>query len=179
MKFLLVAFAFLGLNFYIYHFLATNEVHPSRLEFKSFPNEIGAWECSEKVLMDADSEKVLGVTDYLLCNFINREERIFVGVYAGYHQSQARKAGGENANLIHPPKHCLPGSGWDIIGAKQLALDIPGMPEYPAVVNRFVVAKGEQRQLVYYWYQSRGRIIASDWKKIVYRFLDRQRRGRR
>jgi EpsI family protein len=178
MKFLLVALAFLGLNFYIYHFLATDEVHPSRVEFASFPTKIGEWECREKAVMDPDSERVLGVTDYLLCDFVNLEERALIGVYAGYHQSQARKAGGGNDKLIHPPKHCLPGSGWDIIGAKQLALDIPGMPEYPAVVNRFVVAKGEQRQLVYYWYQSRGRIIASDWKKIVYLFLDRARTNR-
>jgi EpsI family protein len=178
MKFILVALAFLGLNFYIYHFLATDEVHPSRSEFSAFPSQLGEWECLEQVPMDADSERILGVTDYLLCNFINREQRSFVGVYAGYHQSQARKAGGENANLIHPPKHCLPGSGWDIIGANQVALDLPGFPENPGTVNRFIVAKGEQRQLVYYWYQSRGRVIASDWKKIIYLMLDRARFNR-
>jgi EpsI family protein len=52
-------------------------------------------------------------------------------------------------------------------------LELPGFPEGGANVNRVIIAKGNQRQLVYYWYHSRGRIIAQDWKKLVALFWDR------
>src|SRR5690606_36587773 len=81
-------------------------------------------------------------------------------------------------NSIHPPKHCLPGSGWDIIAQQVVELDLPGLPQTPAPVNRLVIAKGEARQLVYYWYQTQGRVIASDWRTIAYLTWDRARQQR-
>lgn len=80
--------------------------------------------------------------------------------------------------MIHPPAHCLPGSGWDIIASRKVALDLPQLPGAPAQVNRLIIAKGDQRQLVYYWYQERGRVIAEDWRKIVDLFWDRATRKR-
>jgi EpsI family protein len=54
-------------------------------------------------------------------------------------------------------------------------LELPGFPEGGAEVNRFIIAHGNRRQVVYYWYHSRGRIIAEDWQKIVALFWDRAR----
>jgi EpsI family protein len=51
--------------------------------------------------------------------------------------------------------------------------DIPALPGDRPMVNRLVAAKGEQRALIYYWYQSRGRTIAEDWRKLVSLFWDR------
>jgi EpsI family protein len=45
-------------------------------------------------------------------------------------------------------------------------------------VKRLVIAKGDARQLVYYWYQQQGRVIAEDWQKILYVGLDRALHGR-
>ena len=59
-----------------------------------------------------------------------------------------------------------------------MPLSIPGLPQDGAKAKRLVIAKGEARQLVYYWYQSRGRVIAEDWKKIVFMGLDRATRQR-
>ena len=100
--------------------------------------------------------------------------------YVGYHATQIREeGGGSHENAIHPPAHCLPGSGWDIIASSTVALDLPGMPGGgPHHVKRLVVAKGDFRQLVYYWYQSRGRVIAEDWQKIIYVGWDRATRQR-
>ncbi len=174
----LVAAGFLAMNFYAYHFFATEEVRPSRAPFLVFPAEIDGWKCPEFQTMDEKTEKNLGVTDYLLCNYENRERQAYGNVYIGYHASQVRKeGGGSGENSIHPPKHCLPGSGWDIIEADTRPLDLPGFPPN-AKVNRFVIAKGEMRSLVYYWYQSRGQVIAEDWEKIVRMFWDRATRRR-
>jgi EpsI family protein len=129
--------------------------------------------------MDDDTIDNLGVSDYLLCNFENPEFSSIVGVYLGYHASQVREeGGGPGVNTIHPPAHCLPGSGWDIIDNRLVEIDFPGLPQAPAAVRRLVIARGDDRQLTYYWYQSRGRVVSQDWKKILYVGFDRAVRSR-
>lgn len=172
---LLVAAAILALNFYVYHYLASVELHPPRSSFADFPLEIGEWRCPGRETMEQQVIDNLGVTDYLICTF-GGAARSPVGVYVGYHQSQVQKeGGGRGETRIHPPAHCLPGSGWDIIDARNERIDLPGLPKSPAPVKRIVIAKGDQRQLVYYWYQERGRVIADDWRKIIDLFWDRAR----
>lgn len=175
----LIAIAFIGLNFYSYHYLATNPVYPERKTFDEFPLELGEWTCTERRSMSAKVERNLGVTDYLVCRFASPEFRIGVDVYVGYHASQVREeGGGAHETSIHPPAHCLPGSGWDIIKNETVRLDMPGLPAKDPRVKRVIIAKGEVRALVYYWYQSRGRVISQDWRKIIYVGLDRALRSR-
>jgi EpsI family protein len=174
-----VALMFLGLNFYTYHYLATDPVFPDRAGFEEFPDQLGNWSCRDRQLMDDETIANLGVTDYLLCNFKNPEFGGIVGAYVGYHASQVREeGGGPGVNAIHPPAHCLPGSGWDIIDNRLVELDFPGLPQVPATVKRLVIARGDDRQLTYYWYQSRGRVVSQDWKKILYVGFDRAVRSR-
>jgi len=174
-----VALAFLGFNFYTYHYLATNPVFPERAHFEDFPDQLGNWSCAEREQMEDAVLANLGVSDYLLCNFRNPDYSGMVGVYVGYHASQIREeGGGPGGNPIHPPAHCLPGSGWDIIDNRLVELDLPGLPQTPAMVRRLVIARGDHRQLVFYWYQSRGRVVARDWQKILYVGFDRAVRNR-
>lgn len=166
---LAVAVGFLALNFYTYHFLAEAAVIPRRTEFSEFPMELGDWTCTQSEKMTREVERNLGVTDYLICQYERPHPPAAIGMYVGYHENQVREeGGGSKENAIHPPAHCLPGSGWDIIASEKVDLDIPGLPQSPASVNRLTIAKGNLRHLVYYWYQSRGRVIADDWKKILY-----------
>jgi len=177
-----VAIGFLLLNLYLYHEFATRSVHPPRQTFDHFPLAEGDWVCSRPERMGAAVEQNLGVTDYHLCDWeragaATRKMTSLQNVYIGYHASQVRDDdSGENS--IHPPAHCLPGSGWDIIQLDTVTVDLPGLPEQPAHVRRLQIAKGNLRQLVYYWYQSNGRVIAEDWKKILYLGWDRARLGR-
>lgn len=176
----LIAMLFLAANFYVYHWFARSQVIPPRETFASFPLEADGWHCAAREFMDEHTLVNLGATDYLICEYRYGEDPYSgVGVYFGYHASQVREEGGGSAeNSIHPPAHCLPGSGWDIIAHQVVELDVPGLPERPARVNRLVIAKGEARQLVYYWYQTQGRVIAEDWRKILYLSWDRARRQR-
>jgi len=175
---LAVALAFLGLNFYTYHYLATDPVIPERELFDDFPMTLDEWTCPERGVLEPGVIKNLGVTDYLACTY-SRGAREHVGVYVGYHQSQVREeGGGAGENSIHPPAHCLPGSGWDIIDNQTVPLELEGMPGGHGSVKRLIVARGELRQLTYYWYQSRGRVISEDWKKILFVGFDRATRGR-
>ena len=146
----------------------------------SFPAELGPWRCAGREKMSEKSERILGVTDYLLCTFWRDEPRDGAGVYIGYHQSQVRQeGGGGQETVIHPPEHCLPGSGWNIIDASVVKADTPGLPPRTGVLGtqreakRLVIAKGEARQLVYFWYQSLGRVYAQNTQVALTRMWDR------
>jgi len=175
----LVVLGFLIANFYVYHEFARAQVFPPREEFARFPLQLGDWSCPHRDFMDAATLENLGATDYLICDYHRSEPAAFVGVYVGYHETQIREeGGGSGENSIHPPKHCLPGSGWDIIAHSVVELEIPGLPQQDAKANRMVIAKGDARQMVYYWYQTQGRVIADDWQKIAYLSWDRARSSR-
>jgi EpsI family protein len=183
-----VALAFLALDFYVYRYLATEEVLPPRQSFHSFPVEIGSWRCPEKVEMDAKSLRILGVTDYVLCSYreggLERESGEEVAVYVGYHESQVRRGGSGHETVIHPPEHCLPGAGWGIIDSSRVPISFEGLPpghglrDEGPLAKRFVIAKGEARALVYFWYQGQGRVVTANEDVILFRFFDRARRGR-
>jgi EpsI family protein len=177
-----IAFAFIGLNFFVYAYLGTREVVPPRALFADFPATTDHWSCPYFDTMDADVDEVLGVTDYLMCNFqstsgSDSDSGAAVNVYVGYHESQVRKydEDGDKVTSIHPPEHCLPGGGWSIIDSRIIPITSGGQH---GEAKRFVIAQGEARQLVYFWYQSRGRIIAANHEVILYKFWDRATRGR-
>ena len=179
------AIGFLLLNVYVYYELATDAVIPPRRTFDHMPLELGRWICTKPDRMDAATEKNLGVTDYHLCEWRRSDAKgdgsgaPTVGVYLGYHATQIREeGGGSGENSIHPPAHCLPGSGWDIVRLETVSVELPGLPQNPARVRRLRIAKGGSRQLVYYWYQQAGRVIAEDWEKILFMGWDRATRGR-
>jgi EpsI family protein len=179
---LIVGLLFVGLNYYVYSYLATDEVVPERSEFANFSNEVGDWSCRGRMEMEPEVLANLGVSDYLICDYVEASGDGVVNVYVGYHATQIRKqGGGAGENSIHPPEHCLPGSGWDVIDSRVVPLEIPGAGSQPgqrAEAKRFIIAKGDSRQLVYFWYQSRGRILARNHEVILYRFWDRAVRQR-
>lgn len=170
---LAAALAFIGLNFYTFHHLATEDVVPPRTSFEVFPDRFGTWECTERIAMDEEIVGNLGVTDYLLCDFRDDEQGKILNLYIGYHGIQRRSDSGKET-VIHPPEHCLPGSGWDIIESEIIPIDFG----IPGEAKRVTIAKGPQRQLVYFWYQSRGHAFARDWVRLYRMFVDRALLGR-
>jgi EpsI family protein len=83
----------------------------------------------------------------------------YVDLFIAYFRSQ--RAG----DTIHSPQHCLPGSGWMPIENRRILLSMPGHAPFPA--NRYLIAKGESRQLVLYWFWAHDRGVASEyWAKF-------------
>ena len=193
---LAVALAFVGLNLYVYQFLANDEVVPPRRHFAEFPLQIGDWRCPGRDEMDPRALRILGTTDYLLCSYFEdrpastggpigfEPEPAAVSVYVGYHESQVRQADGGGETAIHPPEHCLPGAGWGIIDSSRLPIAFAGLPRRSGLrdegprAKRFVIAKGDERQLVYFWYQGQGRVTSANEDVILFRFWDRATAGR-
>jgi EpsI family protein len=168
----------LALNAYVYNFMARVREAGAR-ELRSFPLQIDDWRCGRNEPLDPKVKVNLGATDTLICTYVNRAHRTDIGVYVGYHATQIREeGGGDFENSIHPPAHCLPGSGWDIVDSRTVPLDFPGITDSTARAKRLVIAKGDDRQLVYYWYQMQGRHVAEDWQKILYVGYERAHSGR-
>ena len=81
-----------------------------------------------------------------------------------------------NGKAPHSPKNCLPGSGWTQLSSDMYPVDI-GTAQ-PIIVNRYVVQFGDQRSLVMYWYQSRDRVVASEYTAKFYVMADAIRLNR-
>ena len=71
--------------------------------------------------------------------------------------------------------NCLPGSGWQPIAQSRMPLTLGGVA---ADVNRVIVDKGGEQLLVLYWYQSHGRVVASEYWSKIHMVLDAIRTNR-
>ena len=140
------------------------EVFPPRRPLPSFPQQLGDWTGTD-LAMDKDTLQVLGPGDFLL-RIYNRTDRSvpYLGLFIAYFPSQ--RAG----DTIHSPKNCLPGAGWAPVESSRVDLSVPGRSPFP--VNRYVIAKGEARQLVLYWYWAHDRGVASEYWAKYYLVAD-------
>lgn len=146
------------------------EAHVSRKPLKEFPAQIGSWrQVGEDTRFDAETEKVLRADDYLSRNFVSSDRT--ASLYVGYYATQ------RNGATYHSPLNCLPGSGWVMSDPARLTITpIGGGASFEA--NRFVIANGRDRALMIYWYQGRGRAVASEYWGKIFTVLDSVRRRR-
>jgi len=118
---------------------------------------------------------VLGVDDYLVRSY-TKAGALPVGLYIGYHTSQRQ------GDAIHSPLNCLPGAGWTPLEQGHMVVQVPASLQNPTPVpieiNRVVIGKGLDRQLVLYWYQSHRRVVASEYWGKIYTVLDSVRYNR-
>jgi EpsI family protein len=93
-----------------------------------------------------------------------------VQLYVGYYGSQ------KTGDTIHSPKNCLPGSGWDPVRSGFATISVAGGRQI--VVNEYVIQQDQNKQLVFYWYQGRGRVIASEYAGKFWMVADAISRNR-
>jgi len=138
---------------------------------EEFPMSLGPWQGSATPLPPATLE-ALDLHDYLNRVYFGRDQQV-VGLYIAYYPQQTF------GDDIHSPKNCLPGSGWEPLqsGSMSLAGAWPGRTE-PMTVNSYLVARGNQRELILYWYQQQGRAIRSEYWSKFYQVWDGLRRRR-
>ncbi len=134
-----------------------------------FPRQIGEWS-GTSALLDPKVEATLGADDYLTALYRNPAEPAPVDLFLSYYRSQTE------GNAIHSPQVCLPAGGWEVAGIEPVTLTLRGTA--PFEVNRAVIQKGMERQLVYYWFEGRGRRMTSDFAAKVYTVADSLTRGR-
>ncbi len=94
----------------------------------------------------------LKCSSYLSRTYVKRgvQADLFIAYYA-------EQRAGES---MHSPKHCLPGAGWEIWDYGKTNIQANGRS---FEINKYSIANSGERRLVLYWYQSKGRIIASEY----------------
>lgn len=143
------------------------EVKPSRASLAEFPLHFAGWR-GERAPLDAEYQEQLRLDDYLLANFAS-DTQLPVNVWIAYYDSQ------RNGQATHSPRSCLPGGGWDFASFDQR--DIP-VADGSVHVNRAVLAHGSERQVMYYWFQQRGRVVTNEYMVKWYIFKDAITRNR-
>ena len=147
------------------------EAKVSRRSLKDFPATIGSWrQLGTDVRFDAETESVLRADDYLSRNYESSDGRV-ASVYVGYYASQRTGA------TYHSPLNCLPGAGWVMSDGSRITITrAGGRSSFEA--NRFVIQNGKDRALMIYWYEGRGRALASEYWGKIYTVIDSVRRRR-
>jgi EpsI family protein len=158
-------------------FRARAEIFPPRPPLHTFPQQLDPWSGSD-IPIDPDTLEVLGPGEFLHRAYEHGSEQNetepsgatqpapdnsasaqpAIDLFLAYFPSQ--RAG----ETPHSPQHCLPGSGWASVENQRITLVLPGETPFPA--NRYIIAKGDSRELVLYWFWAHGRGVASEyWNK--------------
>ena len=134
------------------------EIYPDRKVFAAFPTALGDWHGRPSSL-DAQTEHSLGLTDYIMSDYAKRDGRV-VNLYVAYYASQ------RTGSSPHSPSVCIPGNGWQITDLERTAYHNSDL-SVSLPLNRVVIARGSQKELVYYWFEERGMKIANEyWSKL-------------
>jgi EpsI family protein len=143
---------------------------PKHQKLSTLPAEIASYHSVADENISDEVQAVLKADDYVLRRYVN--DAGAVDVFIAYYEYQ--RAG----ESMHSPKNCLPGSGWNPVLNDYVSIGLlPNGRE--AIANRYVIEKESQRDVVVYWYQSSGRVIANEYWGKFYLVSDALRTGRR
>jgi EpsI family protein len=143
---------------------------PLRAPLRMLPFDLGPWRGRDTAPFKDDILAVLGVDEYVSRSY-RTSDRAVVSLYVGYYQSQ------REGDTIHSPMNCLPGAGWQPIATGIESIRVDGRAD-PIRVNRVVIQKGLERQVALYWYQSHGRVVASEYWSKTFMVYDAMRLNR-
>jgi len=146
------------------------EIIPQRADFAEFPMQIGDWkgvgDQLEPIVLDT-----LKLDDYIIADYSN-DAGDRINFYVAYYASQSKGAS------AHSPRSCIPGGGWKISDLSQHEIEGVSASGVPLVINRVEIKKGDYRQIVYYWFQGRSRVITNEYLVKWYLFWDALTRNR-
>ena len=142
-----------------------------RTPFALFPRQLGDWRAGVPTVLTPAVEQSLAADDYHGVDLTRAGEIAPVNLFTAWYADQSQ--GG-----VHSPEICLPGGGWEIAALQRIDIaEQIGWPE-PFNVNRAVIQKGMVRQLVYYWFEQKGRKVAWDFAAKARLVVDGVRTGR-
>jgi EpsI family protein len=153
----------------LYSSIRAEYVPPSR-GLAQVPQQLGSWNMASEGLVDKETQDVLKADDLLNRFYKNTSTGAEAGLFVAAFRTQ------RNGKSPHSPKNCLPGSGWTQLSSENYPIDV-GLAA-PIVVNRYVIVHGQERELVLYWYQSRDRVVADEFKAKFWVVADAMRLNR-
>ncbi len=161
-----------GLTWYLLQMTTSVARINIKKSLSTFPHEIGEYRLSNSFQSSAAVIEMLGVDDYIQYNYVNDQGDI-INLYVGYYKAVGVDGG------YHSPKNCLPGGGWGIDQIKTQNLDSGIEGKKKSTVSEMLIREGDSYRIVFYWFQNRGRVIASEYWEKIYLVLDALFKGRR
>lgn len=146
------------------------EAIPAGQPLTQVPTTLGSWRMIQEGVVDEETRDVLKADDLLNRYYGQESNRLGANLFVAAFRSQ------RNGKAPHSPKNCLPGSGWTPMS--QGEVEVATGSGVPITVNRYVVAHGDERSLVLYWYQSRDRAVASEYEAKFWIVVDAMRLNR-
>ncbi len=147
------------------------EALPDREDFVSFPLQLDEWR-GQRVPVEKSIIYAIKVDDWIMTAFTRPQDAAFVNFYVAYYASQRKGAS------AHSPQSCIPGGGWRIeeLSEKSIPGILPGGAHL--TVKRAIIGKGQVRQVVYYWFQQRDRMLTNEYLVKWYLLWDAVTRNR-
>jgi len=132
---------------------------------RTLPAQLGSWSMVSESPIEPEVQDVLKADDTLNRVYSDSATGGSASLFIAFFKTQ------KTGVAPHSPKVCLPGSGWEPSRSDFIRLQVPGRAE-PIVVNHSVIAKGEERSVVLYWYQTHDNVIADEYRAKVNTVLD-------
>ncbi|HQR36096.1 MAG TPA: VPLPA-CTERM-specific exosortase XrtD [Blastocatellia bacterium] len=123
---------------------------PPRTALAEFPVELDSWRQVEVQTLDDRTARELAADDYLSRTYSNGQAYAYL--FIAFHHSQRHR------QTFHSPQNCIPGAGWTMGNYRRHAL------RENAEANEYLIGKDDVQMLALYWYQGRGKLIASEYR---------------
>ncbi len=159
-RFLIVVILLSGTTLYT-NLMSHGTPVPITRPLKDFPVKIDDWVGTTRFFSKEVYDN-LGVDDSILRNYKNNQGNL-ISLYIGYYDSQ------KEGEIIHSPKNCMLGSGWQPIDISEIEIDLPSKK---MAASKMIVEKGLYKEVVLYWYQSGNRVIANEYLQRLYFIWD-------
>lgn len=154
-----------------FYVISRRENVPLNRPLDQFSRQFGGWRMVQEDTVDKEIQDVLRADDVMTRIYTNPARNAVANLFVAYFRSQ------RTGQTPHSPKNCLPGAGWVPSESKIMPVTVPGEAA-PVFLNRYIVAKGDQKSVVLYWYQTRNRVIASEYRAKIYLVADAIRYNR-
>jgi EpsI family protein len=141
------------------HFRGNRDLIPASEPLSQVPRTI-AGRTGSDVPIDQETLDVLGVGDFLSRDYTQGGRSLPIGLLIAYYPTQ------RTGVTMHSPKHCLPGAGWLFESSQYVDLNDANGKSHQ--VGEYIIANGDNRQFVIYWFQEHGRSIANEYLARVY-----------
>ena len=149
----------------LFYGLSRRENVPPHRQLENFTFPSSEWSMVEDSKLDAETLEVLKADDILSRLYVDKQTGKAANLFVAYFTTQ------RTGKTPHSPKNCLPGSGWAPSQSGVTEIPIAGEAQ-PIRVNQYVVSRGQNQSIVFYWYQSRNRVIASEYSAKIYTVAD-------
>jgi len=146
---------------------SARERAPSRVSLSELPLRFDVWRQVEDRSLGVGEARELNADDYISRTYANDQGFpvfLFIAYYAGQRHRQT----------FHSPQNCLPGAGWTMSDHRLRSTD----GSEASLINEYIIGKGDVKMIALYWYQGRGRIVASEYWGRFYTIKDSIRLGR-